>query len=79
MLWLNKNLVSFSIIFTKIDKLKTSLLEKNIFEYKTVMHENNWETIPPIFITSSKKNIGKEKILEYIEYLNSEFYKYKKN
>ena len=43
------------------------------------MHENNWETIPPIFITSSKKNIGKEKILEYIEYLNSELYKLKKN
>ena len=79
MLWLNKNLVSFSIIFTKIDKLKTSLLEKNIFEYKTVMHENNWETIPPIFITSSKKNMGKEKILEYIEFLNSELYKLKKN
>ena len=79
MLWLNKNLVSFSIIFTKIDKLKTSLLEKNIFEYKTVMHENNWETIPPIFITSSKKNMGKEKVLEYIEFLNSELYKLKKN
>ena len=79
MLWLNKNLVSFSIIFTKVDKLKTSLLEKNIFEYKTVMHENNWETIPPIFITSSKKNMGKEKILEYIEFLNSELYKLKKN
>lgn len=79
MLWLNKNLVSFSIIFTKIDKLKTSLLEKNIFDYKTVMRENNWETIPPIFITSSKKNMGKEKILEYIEFLNSELYKLKKN
>ena len=79
MLWLNKNLVSFSIIFTKIDKLKTRLLEKNIFEYKTVMHENNWETIPPIFITSSKKNMGKEKILEYIELLNSELYRLKKN
>ena len=79
MLWLNKNLVSFSIIFTKIDKLKTSLLEKNIFEYKTVMHEKNWETIPPIFITSAKKNIGKEKILEYIEFLNSELYRLRKN
>ena len=79
MLWLNKNLVSFSIIFTKIDKLKTSLLEKNIFDYKTVMRENNWETIPPIFITSSKKNMGKEKILDYIEFLNSELYKLKKN
>ena len=79
MLWLNKNLISFSIIFTKADKLKINSIEKNIFEYKTEMYKNNWESIPPIFITSSKKNTGKEKILEYIKTLNSEFYNLKKN
>ena len=60
MLWLNKNLIS-SIIFTKIDKLKINLIEKNIIEYKNTMYQNNWESIPPIFISSSKKNTGKEK------------------
>ena len=79
MLWLNKNLISFSIIFTKSDKLKINLIEKNILEYKNKMCQSNWECIPPIFVTSSKKNTGKEKILNYIKILNSEFYKYKKN
>lgn len=79
MLWLNKNLISFSIIFTKADKLKIYQIEKNILEYKAVMHENNWESIPSIFVTSSKKNTGKEKVLDYIEILNSEFHKYIKN
>ena len=79
MLWLNKNLISFSIIFTKSDKLKINLIEKNILEYKNKMFQSNWESIPPIFVTSSKKNTGKEKILNYIKTLNSEFYKYKKN
>ena len=79
MLWLNKNLISFSIIFTKADKLKIYQIEKNILEYKAVMHENNWESIPSIFVTSSKKNTGKEKVLDYIKILNSEFHKYIKN
>ena len=79
MLWLNKNLISFSIIFTKADKLKIYQIEKNILEYKAVMHENNWESIPSIFVTSSKKNTGKEKVLDYIKTLNSEFHKYIKN
>ena len=81
MLWLNKNLISFSIIFTKSDKLKINVIKKNIIEYKNTMFKNNLEskTIPPIFITSSKKNMGKEKVLEYIEFLNSELYKLKKN
>ena len=79
MLWLNKNLISFSIIFTKADKLKIYQIEKNILEYKTVMYENGWESIPSIFVTSSKKNTGKEKVLDYIKILNSEFHKYIKN
>ena len=79
MLWLNKNLISFSIIFTKADKLKMNLIEKNVLDYKNKMYQNNWISNPPIFISSSKKNTGKEKVLDYIKILNSEFYKYKKN
>ena len=79
MLWLNKNLISFSIIFTKADKLKMNLIEKNILDYKNKMCQDNWRAIPPIFISSSKKNTGKDKVLDYIKILNTEFNKYKKN
>ena len=55
MLWLNKNLISFSIIFTKSDKLKINVIEKNIIEYKNKMFQNNWESNPSHFFVIFKK------------------------
>ena len=59
----------FGIIFTKIDKINSTTLEKNLEVYKTKLAEE-WEELPPIFITSSEKGIGKEDVLNYIDSLN---------
>lgn len=59
----------FCIIFTKIDKINNTTLEKNLEVYKTKLAEE-WEEFPPIFITSSEKEIGKDEVLNYIESLN---------
>ena len=59
----------FGIIFTKIDKINNTTLEKNLEAYKTKLAEE-WEEFPPIFITSSEKEIGKDEVLNYIESLN---------
>ena len=72
--WLTTNDISFSIIFTKIDKLKQSGnpnegVEFKVEEYKKVLLEN-WEFLPKIFLTSSVKHIGKENIMGYINTLN---------
>ena len=74
MRWLTTNDISFSIIFTKIDKLKQSGnpnegVEFKVEEYKKVLLEN-WEFLPKIFLTSSVKHIGKENIMGYINTLN---------
>ena len=74
MRWLTTNDISFSIIFTKIDKLKQSGnpnegVEFKVEEYKKVLLEN-WEFLPKIFLTSSAKHIGKENIMGYINTLN---------
>lgn len=69
MQWLGENLIPFSIIFTKADKLKPKAIERHIEEYKKVMLEN-WEEMPNYFITSSTKHIGKESVLEYIDKTN---------
>ena len=76
MRWLTINKVAFSIVFTKIDKLKqdgnpNSGIEEKIKKYKSVLLEN-WEYLPEIFLTSSTKHIGKENILYYINKLNSD-------
>ncbi|HET8839435.1 MAG TPA: ribosome biogenesis GTP-binding protein YihA/YsxC [Flavobacteriaceae bacterium] len=66
MQWLGENGVPFGMIFTKADKLKPKALDRNIVEYTRIMLEI-WEEMPPVFITSSTNNFGKETVLEYIE------------
>lgn len=69
MRFLGENGVPFSMIFTKADKLKPAALERNIEEYRRIMLEE-WEELPPCFITSSSQCLGKEEILDYIEQIN---------
>ena len=72
MRWLGKNQIPFSIIFTKSDKLKTHALNEKLNNYKQIMIHEVWESLPPIFVTSSLKNKGGDDILNYIDNLNSE-------
>ena len=68
--WLGENYIPFSIIFTKVDKLKPAARERNINAYTQKMLETQWEELPPIFVTSSLHKTGGEEILEYIHSLN---------
>jgi GTP-binding protein len=61
----------FSIIFTKVDKIKESELQRNLQVYKDKLSEE-WDEMPNIFITSSEKEIGKDDVLNYIDNLNNE-------
>ena len=60
----------FSIIFTKADKLTKVVLANNIAEYKKTLLEE-WEELPPIFVTSSESAMGREELLQYITDINS--------
>jgi ribosome biogenesis GTP-binding protein ysxC len=67
--FLGENGVPFSIVFTKTDKLSKKAAEDNITSYcKTLMEQ--WEELPPVFITSSETYKGREEILSYIDQLN---------
>ena len=50
--WLGDSQVPFCIVFTKADKVSRSELERNVEAYKKRLLED-WEELPPIFITSS--------------------------
>lgn len=69
MYYLGENGIPFAIVFTKADKLKPNALEQHIADYKNVLLEY-WEELPPSFITSSSKHIGKEELLDYIDAIN---------
>ncbi len=67
--FLGENGVPFAIIFTKADKLGPNARLKMVDEYKRALLEN-WEELPPIFITSSEKFIGRDEVLDYIDSIN---------
>lgn len=63
---LGENGIPFGIIFTKADKLSQAQLNRNIKSYSQRLAEQ-WEELPPIFISSSEKRTGREEILAFIE------------
>lgn len=67
--WLGENQVPFAIVFTKVDKQSKSRTESNIRGYIEKMKEQ-WEELPPYFITSSLTGVGKDDVLSYIESIN---------
>ena len=73
MRWLGKNLIPFSIIFTKADKLRKIDINENIHKYLNNI-KKDWEEIPKHFITSSEKKIGKSELLNYINEINKSIY-----
>ena len=64
--WCGEKNIPFSIVFTKIDKISSSQLQKNLAVYKKEMLKF-WEEMPPVFTTSSESKFGQEKLLNYIE------------
>ena len=57
--------IPFGIIFTKADKQGPEALQQQILKNKGRLLED-WEELPPVFISSSVKGTGKEEILDYI-------------
>lgn len=63
---LGENGIPFGIIFTKADKLSQAQLNRNVKAYKAHLAEQ-WEELPPMFISSSEKGTGREEIITFIE------------
>jgi GTP-binding protein len=71
MAWLGENGVPFAIVFTKGDKLGRVALSDKVTKYKERLLEE-WEELPPVFVTSSENGLGGEELTEYIEELNEQ-------
>lgn len=67
--WLGENGVPFSLVFTKLDKLGNQAGLRNVEEYKQALIEQ-WEELPPVFVTSSVDGRGRDELLDYIEQIN---------
>ena len=69
MQWLGENTIPFAIVFTKADKLTEKQIQEHVASYSEILLQQ-WEEMPPYFITSSENRLGKEVLLSYIETIN---------
>lgn len=69
MQWLGENVIPFAIVFTKADKLTEKQIQEHVTSYSEILLQQ-WEEMPPYFITSSENRLGKEDLLSYIETIN---------
>lgn len=67
--WLDENGIPFAIVFTKADKLKSGKLNNNIKLYLAQLKEQ-WEELPPYFVTSSENRTRRKELLDYIKNIN---------
>jgi GTP-binding protein len=68
--WLGEKQLPFVIVFTKIDKLSSNQLNKNLSKYKTEMLKY-WQELPQTFISSSSSGVGQLELLNFISKTNS--------
>jgi GTP-binding protein len=60
--------IPFYIVFTKSDKLSQKQINESVELYKNFLLEM-WDELPPLFITSAEKHVGREDILKSIDEL----------
>lgn len=68
--FLGENGVPFALIFTKSDKTKRSQLGGNVARFLKTLKEE-WEELPPHFVTSSADRSGRDEVLDYINQINA--------
>lgn len=69
MTWLGENGVPFSIVFTKADKLAKTKVRAQADAYMENLREQ-WEELPPYFVTSAETRLGRDEVLDYIDSIN---------
>lgn len=64
--WIGERGLPMALLFTKSDKLKRGELARSKKNYLDALTET-WEEIPPFFITSAEKRLGRNEVLDFIE------------
>ncbi|MBI1767325.1 MAG: YihA family ribosome biogenesis GTP-binding protein [Bacteroidetes bacterium] len=63
--WMGVQQLPMAIILTKSDKLKQQELPRSRKAIETKLFEQ-WEELPPLFVTSAEKKTGRKEVLEFI-------------
>lgn len=63
--------VNFSLVFTKADKEKPAVVEKNVKAFLDTLR-GTWQFLPRHFVTSAEKKAGRDEMLNFIAGCNRE-------
>jgi GTP-binding protein len=63
--WLGNEQLPLAIVLTKSDKLKQSDLARSKKKLESRLLQE-WEELPPVFVTSAEKKTGRESLLDFI-------------
>jgi GTP-binding protein len=63
--WMGEQQLPMAIIMTKSDKLKQQELVRSKKTIETKLLEQ-WEELPPLFVTSAEKKTGRKEVLDFI-------------
>lgn len=69
--WLGENQIPFSMVFTKIDKISSTALQKALLNYRKEMLKT-WESMPQVFTSSATGKIGRLELLNFINSINDQ-------
>jgi GTP-binding protein len=64
--------VPFCLVFTKADKETQRVVAQHVREFLAEM-KKNWAELPPHFVTSSEKRMGRDALLRLIGEMNGRF------
>ncbi len=70
--WLGEKGLSFVLVFTKADKQSSIKTDQNIAKFKKALL-TTFEEVPPIFVTSSETQNGRDEVLGFINEVNGSF------
>lgn len=70
---LGKWQVPFTLVFTKTDKEKPAVVERNTRDFLNALLAT-WQFLPQSFLTSSLKKQGREELLNFIDTANETFH-----
>ncbi len=75
MKYLGESGIPFCIVFTKADKIGKTRVQMHVSAYRKQMLADDWEEMPPHFVTSSSEGTGRDAVLNYINDLNEGIFK----
>jgi GTP-binding protein len=70
--------VPFGIVFTKADKETQKTVAQNVRLFSEALLKQ-WEELPPMWVTSAEKRLGRDSLLDFITEMNAAYSERQKN